>query len=178
MGTKAKIGISILLVVVLGLALWQFTSPRNIPAVGSKYTLSGPLSEKGSWIVSEKTSSGTVYLGISIANLTYPKPVLSTTYSVIISKLNETITSSYARTITIRVTGLTIQDNYDGSYTGLDTTGQISDAVQATTLFFFKTSADHQLRFTITYQVYNLLILGYTLDHTQTRSYNITQTIT
>ncbi len=177
LGTKAKVGTTILLITILAVALWQFTSPRNIPSVGTKYTLPGPLSEKGSWIVSEKTSIGSVYFGISIANLTYPKAALSTTYSIVISKLNETITSSYVRSITIRVTGLTLHDNYDGSYIGLDTTGQVPDAIQVTSLFFFKTSADHELRFTITYQVYNLLFLGYTLDHTQTRAYNITQTI-
>ena len=177
MGAKAKIGISIILIAILGLAVWQLTSPRSIPSVGTKYVQPGPLSQKGSWIVAEKTSSGIVYLAISIANLTYPRAALSTTYSVLISKLNETITSPYARTITVRVTSLTLQDNYDGKYTGLDTTGLVPDAVQVTTLFHFTTSADHQLQFTITYQVYNLLVLGYTIDHTQTRSYNITQTI-
>ena len=177
MGTKAKIGISIILILILALAVWQLTSPRSMPSVGTKYAQPGPLSEKGSWIVAEKTSSGTVYLAISIANLTYPRAALSTTYSVLISKLNETITSPYTRTITVRVTSLILQDNYDGKYTGLDTTGLVPDAVQVTTLFHFTTSADHQLQFTITYQVDNLLLLGYTVDHTITRSYNITQTI-
>ncbi len=93
MGAKAKIGISIILIVILGLAVWQLTSPRSIPSVGTEYVQPGPLSEKGSWIVTEKTSSGTVYLAISIANLTYPRAALSTTYSFLISKLNETITS-------------------------------------------------------------------------------------
>src|SRR5215471_18691633 len=177
MGAKAKILVSILLIVIVGLALWQFTSPRDIPSVGTKYTQPGPFSEKGSWIILEKTSSGQVFLGISIANLTYPKAVLSTTYSIVLSKINETISSSYAKSITVRVTRLHLQDNYDGNFTGVDTTGQLSDAVQATTLFFFKTSATHQLQITITYTVYNLLLVGYTMDHTQTRSYNITQPI-
>jgi hypothetical protein len=177
MGAKAKIGISVILIVILGLAIWQLTSPRSIPSVGTKYFQPGPLSEKGSWIVAERTGSGMVFLAISIANLTYPRAALSTTYSVLISKINETITSTYARTITVRVTSLTLQDNYDGKFTGLDTTGLVPDAVQVTTLFHFTTSADHQLQFTITYQVYNLLVFGYTIDHAQTRSYNITQTI-
>ncbi len=177
MGAKAKIAISVVLIVILGLAIWQLTSPRSMPSVGTKYVQPGPLSEKGSWTVAERTSSGTVYLAISIANLTYPRAVLSTTYSVLISKLNETITSPYARTITVRVASLTLQDNYDGKFSGFDTTGLVPDAVQVTTLFHFTTSADHQLQFTITYQVYNLMVLGYTIDHTQTRAYNITQTI-
>jgi len=176
MGAKAKIGISIILIVILGLAVWQLTSPRSIPSVGTEYVQPGPLSEKGSWIVAEKTSSGTVYLAISIANLTHPRAALSTTYSVLISKL-ETITSPYARTVTVRVTSLTLQDNYDGKFTGLDTTGLVPDAVQVTSLLHFTTSAAPQLQFTIPYLVYNLLVLGYTIDHTHTRSYNITQTL-
>ena len=178
MGAKAKIGISIILIVIVALAVWQLSSPRSIPAVGRKYTQPGPLSQQGTWIQLEKTSSGVLYLGFSIANTTFPRTALSTTYSVIISKLNETIKSSYTKTYTVRVTGLTIQDNYDGKYTGYDTTGLIPDAVQATTLFHFATSATHEIQFTISYDVYNLLLFGYTLDHSQTRSFNITQSIT
>src|SRR6266571_1363526 len=137
MGSKAKIGISIILLLILGLAVWQLTSPRNIPAVGTKYTQPGALSEQGSWIQLEKTSSGQIYIGFSIANTTYPRTSLSTTYSILISKLNETINSSYTTSHTVRVTGLTLQDNYDGKFTGYDTTGQVPDAVQVTTLFHF-----------------------------------------
>jgi hypothetical protein len=178
MGPKAKIGISIILVLILALAVWQLTSPRRIPAVGTKYTQPGALSEQGSWIQLEKTSSGLVYLGFSIANITYPRTSLSTTYSIVISKLNETINSSYTTSYTVRVTSLTLQDNYDGKYTGYDITGQVPDAIQVTTLFHFATSTTHEIRFTISYDVYNLLLFGYTLDHSQTRSFNITQTIT
>jgi hypothetical protein len=178
MGAKAKIGISIILIIIVVLAVWQLTSPRSIPDVGTKYTQPGPFSQQGEWIQLEKTSSGMVYLGFSIANTTFPRTALSTTYSIIISKLNETINSSYTTAYTVRVTSLTVQDNYDGKFTGYDTTGQIPDAVQVTTLFHFSTSATHEIRFTISYDVYNLLFFGYTLDHSQTRSFNITQTIT
>ncbi len=178
MGPKAKIGISIILITIVALAVWQLTSPRSIPAVGTNYTQPGDLSEQGSWIQLEKTSSGQAYIGFSIANTTYPRTSLSTTYSIVISKLNETIESSYTTSYTVRVTGHTLQDNYDGRYTGYGTTGQVPDAVQVTTLFHFATSATHKIQFTITYNVYNLLLLGYTLDHSQTRSFNITQTIT
>src|SRR3989442_65292 len=168
MGARAKIGISLILVTILGLAFWQLTSPRSIPAVGAKYTQPGPFSEKGSWIQLEKTASGAVFLGFSVANITYPRASLSTTYSLVISKLNETINSSYTKPYTVRVRSPAIQDNYDGKSTGFDTTGQLPDAVQVTSLFFFTTSATHQLRFTLTYEVYNLLLIGYIVDHTQT----------
>jgi hypothetical protein len=178
MGPKAKILISIILVIIVALATWQLTSPRGIPPVGTKYTQHGTLSHEGSWIILEKTSTGQAYFGFSVANLTYPRTSLSTTYSVVISKLNETIHSSYTNSYTVHVTSLTIQDNYDGKFTGYDTTGQIPDAVQVTTLFHFATSATHEIQFTIAYDVDNLLILGYTIDHSQTRSFNITQNIT
>ena len=67
MGPKAKIGISIILILIVALAVWQLTSPRGIPVVGTKYTEPGPLSQQGAWILLEKTSSGFLYLGFSIA---------------------------------------------------------------------------------------------------------------
>ncbi len=178
MEPKAKILISLILIVIVGLSVWQLTSPRGIPPVGTKYTQLGPLSHEGSWIHLEKTSTGQLYLGFSIANTTYPRTSLSTTYSVVISKLNETINSSYTNSYTVHVTSLTIQDNYDGKFTGHDTTGQLPDAVQVTSLFHFATSANHEIQFTISYDVDNLLVIGYTIDHSQTRSFNITQNIT
>ncbi len=178
MGPKAKILISVVLIFIVGLAVWQLTSPRSIPAIGTKYTEPGPFSRDGSWIQLEKTSPGLLFLGFSIANITYPRTALSTTYSVVISKLNETITGPYTKSFTVRVTGLTIQDNYDGKYSGYDTTGLLPDAVQVTSLFYFATSADHALRFTVSYDVYSLLVIGSVIDHSETRSFNITQNVT
>ncbi len=177
MGPKAKIAISAVLIVIVGLAVWQLTSPPAMPSVGEKYVQTGPLSKGGSWIEFEKLGSGSIFLGFSIANLTYAREALSTTYSVVISKVNETIASSYVRSFTVRVTSLTIQDNYDGKSSGYDTTGLLHDAVQVTGLFDFVTPANHEVRFTVGYDLVNLLVLGYTVDHSQTRSFNVTQNI-
>lgn len=81
------------------------------------------------------------------------------------------------KNFTVRVTSLTIEDNYDGKTTGYDTTGILHDAVQVTGLFDFLTPANHEVRFTVTYDLCNLLFFGYTVDHSQTRSFNITQNI-
>ncbi len=177
MGPKAKIGISALLIVIVGLALWQLTSPPPMAIVGDKYVQPGPLSKGGSWTELEKLGSGSLLLGFSIANLTYAREALSTTYSLVISKVNETINSPYVKSFTVRVTALTIQDNYDGKTSGYDTTGLLHDAVQVTGLFTFLTPANHEVQVTVSYDLVNLLILGYTLDHSQTRSFNVTQNI-
>lgn len=142
-----------------------------------KYAQSTQYSDRGSWIVYESGGSGSSYLAFSIANLTFPRAALSTTYSVVISKVNETVKGLWMRSMSLRVTGLTIEDNYDGKITQFGKGNNLSDAVQVTTLFFFKTSANHELRFTINYELYNLLVFGYTGDHAETRSFNITQNI-
>src|SRR5713101_8370435 len=149
MGPKAKIGISSVLIIILALAVWQLTSPPSIPVVGEKYVQPGPLSKGGSWIKFEKLGSGSLFLGFSIANLTYAKEFDMTTYSLVISKVNETINSSYVRSFTVRVTSLTIQDNYDGKSSGYDTTGILHDAIQVTGLFTFLTPGNHEVRFTV-----------------------------
>jgi len=177
MGSRGKILTSILLIIVVILALWQLTSPPLIPAVGTKYVSSAQYSNRGSWVLLEVSGYGKVFLAFSIANLTYPRTTLPTSYSVVISKVNETAPSSYARGLTLKITGLRIQDNYDGSITGWAPTGNFPDAVQATTFFNFKTSANHQLKFTISYQLYEILILGSLLDHSATQAFNITQDV-
>ena len=181
MGPKAKIGISILLITIVALGVWQFSSPPGIPVVGTKYLLPVLPSHQGSWSVLEKASSGSLFLVFTIQNLTYAREALSTTYSVIISKLNQTINGSLVRSFSLRVTGVTILDNYDGSSRGFDAHRSVSDAVQVTSLFTFKTPNDpaypHQLRFTIDYDLYDLYFLGYSVDHSQNRSFNITQNI-
>lgn len=91
--------------------------------------------------------------------------------------VNETVTNSYVKSYSIRVTSLAVLDNYDGSTSSWGKTNDLTDAAQATSLFFFKTSATHELKFTVTYQLYDLLLFGYIADHTETQSFNITQTV-
>ena len=132
----------------------------------------------GSWVLLEVSGYGRVFLTFSIANLTYPRTTLPTSYSLIISKVNETTPASYARGLTLKIPALHIQDNYDGSIsTAGRPSGNFPDAVQATTLYNLKTSANHQLRFTISYQLYEILILGSLLDHSATQGFNITQNV-
>ncbi len=178
MGPKAKIGISAILIVIVALAVWQLTSPPAMPVVGTKYAQRGQFSNRGFWVEFEKAGSGSLFLGFSIANLTYAREASPpTTYSIVISKLNETINSSFVKSFSVRVTGLIIEDNYNGKSTGFDAASSLNDAVQVTSLFTFLTPADHEVRFTVSYDVYNLLFFGYTVDHSQTRSFNITQNI-
>jgi len=54
---------------------------------------------------------------------------------------------------------------------------ELSRRLKETTLYNFKTSANHQLRFTISYQLYEILILGSLLDHSATQGFNITQNV-
>jgi len=177
MGPRAKILTSLLLIIVVILAIWQFTSPALISAVGTKYLSSQQYANRGSWVLLEVSRYGNVFLAFSIANLTYPRTTLPTSYSVIISKVNETAPSSYARGLTLKITALRIQDNYDGSISSWAPSGNFPDAVQAMTLFNFKTSAIHQLKFTISYQLYEILILGSLIDHSSTQAFNVTQNV-
>lgn len=96
---------------------------------------------------------------------------------MVISKANESITGCLVRSISLRVTNLKIEDNYDGAWSNWGKTNALHIAVQVTGLVFFRTATDHQLRFTVTYETYQLFIFGYAPDHSETRSFNITQTI-
>ena len=125
----------------------------------------------------ESCSHGRVFLAFSLANLTHPRTPLQTTYSLIISKVNETAPSSQTRGFTLKITALHVQDNYDGSTSLWAPSADIPDAVQALTIFNFKTSTNHQLRFTVSYELYEILILGSLLDHSTTQSFNITQNV-
>ena len=176
MGPRGKIIVLILLIVIVGLAVWQFTSPALLPQVGTKYSAPGQYSAQGSWITIQTLNRGSITLAISVANITYPKLGLETSYSIVLSDVNHTLTSSYFKGYGIKVTALTLQDNYDGSTNRLNK-GPMTDAVQTTTLFYFKTSATHQLRFTITYQVYDILPIGSLPDNTFSSSFNVTQTV-
>jgi len=84
MGPRRKILISILMIIIVILAVWQLTSPRLIPLVGTKCLSSAQYTKRGSWVLLESYSHGRVFLAFSIANLTYPRTSLQTTYSVII----------------------------------------------------------------------------------------------
>ncbi len=176
MGPKAKVAAILLLIAVLSLGLWEFTTPPTLPQVGAKY-VSSAYSTRGSWVLKTASSAGRAYLAFGIANLTFPRPSLSTTYSLLISVVNETITNSYVKSYSIRITGLAVLDNYDGSTSSWGKASDLADAAQATSLFFFKTSATHELRFTVTYQLYDILLFGYVADHAETQSFNITQTV-
>jgi hypothetical protein len=177
MGPRGKVLTALLLLIVVILALWQFTSPILIPSVGIKYSSSQQYANRGSWVLLEVSGYGKVFLAFSIANLTYPRTTLPTSYSLIISKVNETSPSSYARGLTVKLTGLRVQDNYDGSISSWAPSGNFPDAAQATTLFNFKTSTNHELKFTISYQLYEILLLGSLVDHSSTQSFNITQNV-
>ena len=177
MGSRTKILISILLMIIVVIAVWQLTSPRLIPSVGTKFLSSAQYANRGSWVLLEISGHGRVFLAFSIANLTYPRTTLQTAYSILVSKVNETALPSYIRGFTVKLTALHIQDNYDGSTSAWAPTGNFPDGAQATSLFNFKTSADHQLRFTISYQLYEILFIGSLVDHSATQSFNITQNV-
>ena len=169
MRPRGKILTSLLLIIIVIIAVWQFTTPVLIPSVGTKYFSSTQYANRGSWVVLEVSGYGKVFLVFSIANLTYPRTSLPTSYSLIVSKVNETVLPSYVRGFTVKLTALHIQDNYDGSTSAWARTGDFPDAAQATTLFNFQTSAIHQLRFSVSYQLYEVLFIGSLIDHSTTR---------
>ena len=177
MEVRKKIAISIVLIVIVALAVWQFTSPRLLPPVGSKYTTSAFYSNRGNWTIMETMRYVNAYLAISISNLTFPRTGIGTDYSLVISDVNQTITNSVVKGLGVRVTGVHIQDSVDGSTSTWGNGNAVTDAAQATSIFFFKTSTTHQLRFAVTFQLYDLLPLGSIPDQTVTSSFNITQTV-
>jgi hypothetical protein len=181
MGPRGKILISIILVIIVALSVWQLSSPPSIPSVGTRYLPATLASHQASYVEEERTGTGTLFLGISISNITFARIALITSYSIVISKINQTVNSNLVHSYTVRVTGLTILDNYDGSSAGFDAHSNLTDAVQVLAPFTFSTSNApselHQLRFTITYDVYNLYFFGYSVDHSQTRALNTTQNI-
>ena len=96
---------------------------------------------------------------------------------MVISKVNETVTSLYVRSFSLRVTALTIEENYDDMTASWGKINDLNDAAQVTSLFLFRTSGDRQLRFTITYELYDLMLLGYFPEHSTTRSFNVAQSV-
>jgi hypothetical protein len=177
LGVRKKVAVSIVLIIIVALAVWQFTSPQQLPPVGNKYATLGTYSNRGSWTLNETMRYVTAYLAISISNITFPRTGIGTDYSLVISDVNQTITNSIVKGFGVRVTGLNIQDSVDGSTSTWGNGNAMSDAAQATSIFFFKTSTNHMLRFTVTFQLYDLLPLGSIPDLTITSSYNITQTV-
>jgi hypothetical protein len=177
LGVRKKIAVSILLIIIVVLAVWQFTSPQLLPQVGNKYSAIGPYSNRGSWTLLETMRYGQADLAISISNVTFPRTGIGTDYSLVISDVNQTITNSIVKGFGVRVTGITVQDNVDGSTSTWGNGNALGDAVQATSIFFFRTSTNHMLRFTVTFQMYDLLPLGSIPDQTVTSSFNITQTV-
>ncbi len=83
---------------------------------------------------------------------------------MVISKVNETVGSPHVRSFSLRVTALKIEDNHDGTTANWGKINDLDDAVQVTSLFLFRTFGDHQLRFTITYEPYDLMLLGYVAE--------------
>ena len=177
MGVRKKIAVSILLIIIVALAVWQFTSPQLLPQVGSKYSIPGPYSNRGSWTLHQTLRYGQAYVAISISNVTFPRTGIGTDYSLVISDVNQTITNSIVKGFGVRVTGMFIQDSVDGSTSTWGNGSAVSDAVQATSIVFFRTSTNHMLRFTVTFQLYDLLPLGSIPDQIITSSFNITQTV-
>ncbi len=51
MGPRGKALTSLLLIIIVILAVWQFTSPALIPAVGTKYLSSTQYANRGSWVL-------------------------------------------------------------------------------------------------------------------------------
>ena len=179
MGSKAKIAIVVLLLIVIILATWQLTSPHVLPVVGSKYTSQATYTNRGTWIVLENMSNGRASFAFSIANESFPRAGTGqqTYYTITISNVNQTITSSYTKGFSLRITSIHIDDNTDGSSSAWGIGSNVTDAIQANGLFGFRTSATHQLRFTIDYQLYDLLIIGSLPDKTINQSFNITQNV-
>ncbi|HVH15929.1 MAG TPA: hypothetical protein VNA15_09460 [Candidatus Angelobacter sp.] len=177
MGVRKKIAVSTVLIIIVALAVWQFTSPQLLPPVGNKYSTSGPYSNRGNWTFPETMRYVKAYLTISISNVTFPRTGIGTDYSLVISDANQTITNSIVKGFGVRVTGMSIQDSVDGSTSAWGNGNSLSDAAQATSIFFFKTSTNHKLRFTVTFQLYDLLPLGSIPDQIVTSSFNITQTV-
>ena len=177
MEARAKITISILLIIVLGIALWQLTASALMPQVGQKYAKSATYSSRGSWALLERTAYGSIFLAFSIANLTYPQVTLPPTiYSLVISNDNQTVSNSFVRGFGVRATTLTVQDIFDGS-TRVTGDNNLADAVQVVSNLNLRTSGLHQIRFTVTYEVINIFLVGYSNDHSMTRSFNITQAV-
>jgi hypothetical protein len=177
LGVRKKIAVSILLIIIVALAVWQLTSPQLLPPVGNKYSAYGPYSNRGSWTVPETMRYVTAYLTISISNMTFPRTGFGTDYSLVISDVNQTITNSIVKGFGVRVTSMNIQDSLDGSTSLWGYGNAMSDAAQVISIFFFRTSTNHMLRFTVTFQLYDLLPLGSIPDRTVTNSFNITQTV-
>jgi hypothetical protein len=177
LGVRKKITVSIVLIIIVALAVWQFTSPQLLPTVGGKYSAIGPYSNRGSWTIMETMRYGRAYLAISISNVTFPRTGIGTDYSLVISDVNQTIANSIVKGFGVRVTGMSIQDSVDGSTSTWGIGNAVSDGVQTTSIFFFRTSTNHNLRFTVTFQLYDLLPLGSIPDQTVTTSFNITQTV-
>ena len=177
MGAKTKIVIMAILIAVVIIAVWQFTSPPILPPVGNKYTSQSIYNNRGTWTVLENMSDGQAFIAFSFANVSYPRTTLQTYYMITISNLNQTITSSYARGFGLRVLSINMLDNYDGSTSKWGIGNNVTDAIQANGVFNFRTSALHQIRFTITYQLYNIPPLGSIPDKTLNDSFNITQNV-
>ena len=102
---------------------------------------------------------------------------MQTYYTLTISNVNQTISTSYVNGFGIRVESMQIQDNLDGSVSNWGIGSNVTDVVQVNGLFNFRTSATHHLRFTVTYQLYDLLPIGSLPDKTLNNSFNITQNV-
>ncbi len=177
MGTKGKVVVVVLLIIVVILAVWQFTSPHQLPPVGTKYTQQAIYTNRGTWIIFENMSDGQAYLGFSIANESYPRAGMQTYYTLTISNINQTISNSYVKGFGLRIDSMGIQDNIDGSTSNWGIGSNVTDAIQANGLFNFRTSATHELRFTVSYQLYDLLPIGSLPDKMISNSFNITQSV-
>jgi hypothetical protein len=177
MGAKAKIALVALLLIIVIIALWQFTSPAQLPVVGTKYASQPIYTNRGSWIILENMSYGKAYLAFSIANTSYPRTTLQTHYLLTISNVNQTISNSLVKGFGVRVTSVNMQDNYNGSTSKWGIADNVTDSIQVAGVFNFQTSGVHELRFTVTYQLYDLLPIGSIPDKTLTHSFNATQNV-
>jgi hypothetical protein len=129
MGAKAKIAIVVLLIIIVVLAIWQFTSPAQLPPIGNKYTTQSIYTNRGTWIILENMTDGRAYLAFSIANESYPRTEMQTFYTLTISNLNQTLAAPYAKGFGLRITSVTIQDSIDGSKSSWGIGSDLTDAV-------------------------------------------------
>jgi hypothetical protein len=178
MGIRAKLIVSVFLVLIVGIGVWQFTAPIMVTVAGEKYARSITYASRGNWTLEENTAYGRVFLVFSIANLTFPQPSLpATSYGLTISIKNETITNQYVKGYSFRFLSMTAEDNYDGSNTATGPGNNMGDAVQSDIVMQMKTIGCHVLKFIVNYETVDLFTVGWMNDHDMTRSFNVTQAV-
>src|SRR5207247_10905537 len=84
---KAKIAITILLIIVVIIAVWQFTGPHQLSRVGDKHTSQPIYTNRETWIILENMSYGRASVPFSIDKQSYHRTGLQKYYNLTISNL-------------------------------------------------------------------------------------------